>query len=543
MHRRQSANRRRTGCWTCKKDHTKCTEEHPRCNRCVKLGLECEYGLRLLWKDDAVQRNISLGREGKWRKSGQKHETSRSDPGRLYEPVDLGSYIGEWIFLNFTEDDFHQSIDNQDEVDANSSADREELPVNSGSLIPVPSGTMSTALDSEDIEQLCFMPPGSFISSTLSSVDSNLFSYFVLSICPSCSLSPSQNPYLFYLTPMSFEYPVLRSALLAASANQLRLLGDRRFERDAWSHKAKAIRGVQEAIDSGVVDVGVVATILMLCFYDISDGCNPSWVTHLRGGMVLLDRVSEAESSQTRDRNLLSFLRMYFVAHDIMSRTACDEDILNHTYQWTEDTDIDEIDVLMGCSRRLMNLVREISVLAGLAKTVLEQDETPQEHTATLQASRDFVEQSLQTLEQALPADMAPASDLPRIAETKRLAALLYLKDRLDMLPVTDFMNSQDSPTFSPSELITSIIVLIRHLPDSPTLLWPLYILGTTNFGLDEEQRRFVHDRLTALQKVRNLGSVRRARLAVEKTWIRMDMDLEGGPKKHKKSGYLISLA
>lgn len=138
---------------------------------------------------------------------------------------------------------------------------------------------------------------------------------------------------------------------------------------------------------------------------------------------------------------------------------------------------------------------------------------------------------------------MAPASDLPRIAETKRLAALLYLKDRLDILPVTDFMNSQDSPKFSPSELITSIIVLIRHLPDSPTLLWPLYVLGTTNFGLDEEQRRFVHDRLTALQKVRNLGSVRRARLAVEKTWIRMDMDLEGGPKKHKKSGYLISLA
>ena len=76
---------------------------------------------------------------------------------------------------------------------------------------------------------------------------------------------------------MSFEYPVLRSALLAASANQLRLLGDRRFERDAWSHKAKAIRGVQEAIDSGVVDVGVMATILMLCFYDV---CAHNDVSH-----------------------------------------------------------------------------------------------------------------------------------------------------------------------------------------------------------------------------------------------------------------------
>ena len=86
--------------------------------------------------------------------------------------------------------------------------------------------------------------------------------------------------------------------------------------------------------------------------------------------MVLLDRIAQGESSQIRDRNLLSFLRMYFVAHDIMSRTACDEDILNHSYQWAEDTDIDEIDVLMGCSRRLMNMVREISVLAGLAKSV-----------------------------------------------------------------------------------------------------------------------------------------------------------------------------
>ena len=64
--------------------------------------------------------------------------------------------------------------------------------------------------------------------------------------------------------------------------------------------------------------------------------------------------------------------------------------------------------------------------------------------------------------------------------------------------------------------------------------------------GLDEEQRRFVHDRLTALQRVRNLGSVRRARVCVEETWMRSDLrpgesNLLGRVKNG--SGVLISLA
>lgn len=45
-------------------NHLQCTEEKPICSRCTRLKLDCEYGLRLLWKEDAEQRNISLGREG-----------------------------------------------------------------------------------------------------------------------------------------------------------------------------------------------------------------------------------------------------------------------------------------------------------------------------------------------------------------------------------------------------------------------------------------------------------------------------------------------
>jgi hypothetical protein len=47
-------------------------------------------------------------------------------------------------------------------------------------------------------------------------------------------------------------------------------------------------------------------------------------------------------------------------------------------------------------------------------------------------------------------------------------------------------------------------------------LLWRLFILGNSLAGLNEERRRFVHDRLTALQKAGGLGSARRARIVEE---------------------------
>jgi hypothetical protein len=59
------------------------------------------------------------------------------------------------------------------------------------------------------------------------------------------------------------------------------------------------------------------------------------------------------------------------------------------------------------------------------------------------------------------------------------------------------------------------IVESIATLPDMATLLWPLFILG--NVGVeDEDHRRFVLDRLSSIQRLRNLGSVRRTIDAVK---------------------------
>lgn len=73
--------------------------------------------------------------------------------------------------------------------------------------------------------------------------------------------------------------------------------------------------------------------------------------------------------------------------------------------------------------------------------------------------------------------------------------------------------------------LVSSIMKLVSTLPNSATLLWPLFILGKA--GLDnEEHRRFVLDRLDDMQKSRNLGSIRRAKMAVKRAFQSKDLDL-----------------
>ncbi|KAL4941188.1 hypothetical protein BDV06DRAFT_212853 [Aspergillus oleicola] len=472
------------------KKHLRCTEEQPSCRRCETLGLQCTRDLRLTFREDAIQRGLAFGREGVWTKRPSKVKSQKRPP---FQPISLRHYINRWIFLNVAVYDFQNRDPAIDTLLESCSPEEHELLTAAPFLLP----------------SYHTHPLHAFSKS-----DAYLLDYFIQGISPSCSLSPAHNPYVSLVIPLSFSSDILRNALLAVAANQLCLIGRPELRQEACYYKDKALHGLRRQIAVNNHDEGTVATVLMLCFQDISDGCSPSWLTHLRGGMQLLD----CDASICRaSPSLWGFFRMYFVAHDIMSRTAFGDwsDVKDELRLWADGDDLEEIDVLMGCSRGLMSLIHRISVLASTKAKIFKDRPLTAAEAEYFAAAMTDLHQALLSLNQTLPAHSLERDDLKQIAHIKHLAAQLYLTERLG--PSATLVKS----------LITSITALTDQLTftttykpankntNLATLLWPLFILGNASLE-NEEHRRFVLDRLLGIQKARNLGSVRRTIEAVK---------------------------
>lgn len=491
MRRNQRSNgdaRRRTGCWPCKTKHVRCTEEQPQCARCARLGVQCQYGIRLLWEDDAVERGILLGREGAWSKYGKPKASQLTSATHFIMPTRAP------IFLHTT----HQHYARRGYV-----SDEEEEET-CDTRTPSPTTTLSH-LDG------------------LSNTEAYLFDYFISAICPNCSLSPTNNPYLYYIAPMTFAFPPLHDAVISIAATERQLLNDRRFEKEACLYKSRALKGLQATISSGSVSWPFIATVLMLCFGDIADGCSDSWMTHLRGGLTL---INDIRVNCTENQMLRKFCLMYFVAHDIMGHTAGTFGFDSTPYAWLDDDNIEEIDPLMGCSRGLLDIINRItSISSNIDRTRSSRALTAVE-LHRLGENRLQVEHALHTIRQHPPHSVT-SPNISLIAEAKRTTALLYLHERFDLVSLSPSDHQHPAAlTQTISSLVESLIAQIEPLPVTPTLLWPLFVLGNSSPHI-EEHRRFVLERLVGMQKGRNLGSVRLARRLVERKF--RDWDLRMG--------------
>ncbi|KAJ4353271.1 uncharacterized protein N0V89_004998 [Didymosphaeria variabile] len=353
--------------------------------------------------------------------------------------------------------------------------------------------------------------PQLFLSSSLpllsvSDVDSQLLDFYIYELSPKCSLSVDFNPYLNVLLPVAYEYEPLRHTLLAASACQLyHFSGDRQYELYSLRHRSKAMSGLNKHLTKEHMDWKSLATMVMFCFRDITDGCEPSWITHLKMGLRMLKNLL---CTTHIDKDLRKFCEIYFVAHDVMGRTAWGDDATDSEhYDWDQDETYHEIDSIMGCSRELISLISRISCLASSAR----QQNDAADHTI---AAAGHLMDQLAGLHQTLRTGVGHAETMLRIAEAKRLSAMLYLHDRV-MAPHTG------ATTALAHGLRNAIIEAIQQLPaSSGAALWPLFILGKSNTS-SRDQAQFVLDRLHQLEKSRYLGSFYHARRRVERNIMR----------------------
>ncbi|KAJ4292360.1 hypothetical protein N0V90_009021 [Kalmusia sp. IMI 367209] len=341
---------------------------------------------------------------------------------------------------------------------------------------------------------------------SFSDADAQLLSYYIHELSPKCSLSVDLNPYLNVLLPVAYDFEPLRHTLLAASACQLyHFSGDRQYELHSLRHRSKAIRGLNEHLSIEHMDWKSLATMVMFCFRDITDGCEPSWITHLKMGLRTLKNLL---CTTNIDVDLRKFCEIYFVAHDVMGRTAWEQDAPGHEhYEWDRDENYHEIDSIMGCSRELISLISQISCLAGTSRqqNIL---------IGSKAVSATHLMNQLSGLHQTLRTGVEHPETMLRIAEVKRLSAMLYLHDRV-MVP---HANTSFALAHSLRE---AIIEAIQELPaSSGASLWPLFVLGKSNLS-SRDQAEFVLDRLHQLEKSRYLGSFYHARRRVERNILR----------------------
>ncbi|KAI1385575.1 fungal-specific transcription factor domain-containing protein [Hypoxylon trugodes] len=474
--------RTRSGCRKCRERRVKCPEQRPICGHCRRLGFTCRYETRLNWQDAILP------------------ECDDTLSRRL--PEDLLISIQSWMFLNTSQADFNPD---------------------SPQIAPEISQSYSLP---EDLEY----PYPQYLSPfRLGEAENYLWSYFTESMTTRIVIDPNFNPYrdiILKMAACSQEGPLFQ-CILAVAANQLQSIGRSEYNQVTWLHRAKALRLLRSQITqlaSGETrNVGyetskdqVIASTIMLTFFEISKDCSDSWTVHADFARTFLSsRLEDLGHLSAEQEALLYFAVTYFVSHDILAATGGTvTETSEMVAEMCNKVDKSTILALTGCSRDLLILISEINQMGCSLIGQSHQDQLP----PAIQQRRDDVEKLLHQLRQEVPEEFKSSkSEFAVIAEVKRLAALLYLYSRIDGA------SPHDPHMVSITQQILALVPEISLR--THTGLWPLFIVATLGIRPEcDEERKLILGRLVALQQTRQLASVKKARLIIEDVWKSRDL-------------------
>ncbi|KAI0886680.1 fungal-specific transcription factor domain-containing protein [Annulohypoxylon maeteangense] len=478
--------RTRTGCRKCRERRVKCPEERPVCRHCKRLGFTCRYEIKLSWQDVVLL------------------EHRENVPRSL--PQDLIVSIQSWMFLNTIQADY-----NPDSLQINSE-DYQECPPTEHSDYQVPDN----------------LTPYRYISPfQLGGAEGYLWSYFNEYMTTQIVIDPGFNPYrdiVLKMAAFSKEGPLFQ-CILAASANQLQSIGRNEYKQAMWFHRAKALRLLRTELahlSSGESTGGVggaskdqiIASTIMLTFFEISKDCSNSWTVHADFSRTFLaSRLKDLGTLTAEQEALLYFAVTYFVSHDILAATGGTlMEAAEMVTEMCKAVDKSTILALTGCPRDLLILISEINQISSVIEQSGQRELSPM-----IQQRRNQVERFLHQLHRNVPEEFASLkSEFSVIAEVKRLAAILYLYSRVD-----------NASPYEPKMIrVTSqILSLIPKISlRTHTGLWPLFIVATLGVRESDEDRKLILSRLAALQQTRQLASVKKARLIIEDVWKSRDL-------------------
>lgn len=219
-------------------------EQKPVCQPCQTLGFHCSYDKTLKWQGVEVS-----------------EARARPLPPSPLQQVEM------WMFLHSFPQDFNTTtslhlLSDSDSDESVSDVDSE-----------TPAGR-STAADFPTLLNVGLSPL------PMSPIESHLWTYFHEAIAPTCVLNPRLNPYqdiILRIAASTGNTSPLFHSIMAISASQLYILGNRTFHSSACDYRHQALRRLRlETIkmEGGPLDQAsraqILATVMALVFLDVS---------------------------------------------------------------------------------------------------------------------------------------------------------------------------------------------------------------------------------------------------------------------------------
>ncbi|KIW73001.1 hypothetical protein PV04_01156 [Phialophora macrospora] len=164
-------------------------------------------------------------------------------------------------------------------------------------------------------------------TSELTQNDGYILQYYDEIVCATTTLLDDRrnNPFRYLISPMATRSKSVLTALLAVSASKL-AYKDARFQPRALYHRQRALSEIRYAMPLVDSDrsrrLETLASVLMMCWCDISDLCRPTWTSHLLGLSGLLDLCVQHGDLVNQYQSLVSFFRQYLVYHLVMAKAT-----------------------------------------------------------------------------------------------------------------------------------------------------------------------------------------------------------------------------
>ena len=542
---KQTSRRSHHGCQRCRSHKIRCDEVRPTCGPCRSRGYtDCTFSLVLKWETDYVGR--AFGRAGVWSKNsglspgkgsprtpdGETHSRSLDRWDGLRPP-----HVYPYGFLNMFINDFQEG--RQDALDETNTfvlvRGNESNPVFDDSLFE----------SDDDSLDLVKRRPSDPFWMNLENVEPHLFSYLLHQVCPLTVPSASyasESPFSALILPFALSSSqALTQALIGLAASH-RARFDESYRTTALRYSRKALRSLRSSLSSKTpleisADPAILPLMMMLCQIELIRDGGSSWVVHLRGARdficfrrqhqhLLLDSQSSSRSCYDDAETKMSrFTERFFAFYDVMGRTACGEEPIFGNDFWSNQED--QVDLWMGCSPRLVNIISTITELSWRFH-----NRTPSDaEREALEDKRIQLHALLQQQDGWMSGNSAENDIIiQECVELKRLTVELYLHAALaDTTPLT--------PTIR--ESVKKIITLIATLLSCGVksgLTWPLFMAACqldpsqeleleidsdSSDDMPHHARPFV---LYALDQISDtLSNVSRTRAVIEQVWKRRE--------------------